>query len=634
MLKHQAIFRLMQKNLQVESFLQNAAKLYSWEQFSRYPDFQKSAAFCVEALQKAGFSEVESIPVPGDGVTAFRDHISPQAWDRTGRCTLEILSAALSDAEKMLSDTDRHPLEVGMWSPPTGPAGLTGEVINGDALGDHAGLVQGKFVYTSNPPQNKLMLAWSKAGAKAVICTRMEAAEVAPDEICWVNGGGHYGWYYCQGDRRLPVFVLTPRRALFLTDRLQKGPVKVRGIMKSKVYDGTLPMVTARIPGDAPEELLLIAHIYEPFLADDAGGFAGCIEVGRLLRQLAAAGKIHLRRSLRVVFMMELYGLYAFLADTRRSKNIFAAQNLDIFCSKTYSLGGLPLNFSMSPVCNPFFGDVLEREMLSTLLPDVRIQPQHSALQGDTQGGDPDLDIPTLWLASGLGKYHHNTHAAYNDIDAELAPRLLALIAAYSAEMLCAEPQELKATVLPGILQQYRGSIREVRQAGTDQSIDLRETHTRLNLARHFAAGRLRSLNKLQPGLVSAAEVRAVLAPVAALWQPPAAALPVLTPWEAQAGTMILQRCQRGVIPFSLARVPQAEKVLWPCVTNRLILPLSDGKRTLLEALRMQRYSESIPVQPFTDAELEMYIDFARYLEKYGYVTIKTPKQPRKHNTF
>ena len=137
MMNHKKLFGLMAQHLQVKDFLQNAEKLYSYEQYSRYPDFEKSAQFCVEALLKAGFSDVESIPVPCDGVTSYMDHTMPQAWDRTGRCTLEILDQAVPEEFRMLCDSDRHPLEAGIWSPPTAPEGLTGEVVDGDAAGDY-----------------------------------------------------------------------------------------------------------------------------------------------------------------------------------------------------------------------------------------------------------------------------------------------------------------------------------------------------------------------------------------------------------------------------------------------------------------------------------------------------------------
>ena len=627
MMNHKKLFGLMAQHLQVKSFLQNAEKLYSYEQYSRYPDFEKSAQFCVEALQKAGFSDVESIPVPCDGVTSYMDHTMPQAWDRTGRCTLEILDQAVPEEFRMLCDSDRHPLEAGIWSPPTAPEGLTGEVVDGDAAGENADAVRGKFVYTSEPPKNKLMIAWSKAGALGVICTKMEAADVAPDELCWMNGVGHYGWYYSKDDKRIPVFVLTPNRAEYLTKLMQSAPVRVKGVMNTRIYDGTLPVITGRIPGESPEELLLIAHIYEPFIADDAIGFAGSVEIGRLLKELNDMKKIRLKRSLRVVFMMERYGLFAFLSDKKRCKNIFAAQNMDAFCSKTYSIGGMPLTFFMSPVCNPFFSDVLQKEMLEKLLPDIRINRRHSVLHDDSLAGDPDLDIPTLWIEEGTGKYHHNKTAAFNEIDEELAPRLLALLSAYSAEMLCAGMAEMKKVTMPLILKFYREQIREIRNACKNKVIAPKEAAIRLKIARHFAEGRLRSLNKLQPGIITDTEIASAVEPIAAIWHAPEVILPDLTAWEAKADNMILKRCQKGCIPFSLARVPMEEKILWPCATNRPILPLSDGKRSLLEAMQMQRYTENIPVKPFTKADFQMYISFAEYLKKYGYVTIRRPRK-------
>ncbi len=619
------LFRLASRHLRMDALLRNAAALYVWEKDPGYANFKKSAEVCVRALEEAGFSDIEKIPLPADGVTTFMDHTMPQAWDRIGRCTFELLAPKLPAKKRLLCDSDRDPLEAGIWSPPTPKDGLVGEVVDGDAEGAD---VTGRFVFTREPPKNRCMIAWSQAGALGVVCTRMEAADVAPDNLCWMNGVGHYGWYYSKDDRRLPVFVLTPRRALFLETLLKKGPIRARGVMRTRIHDGVIHTVTGRIPGDSPEELVLLAHLYEPFLADDAVGFAGCVEAGRMLKQLAAAGRIRLRRSLRVVFSMERYGFFGFFSDPKRTRRIFAGQNMDGFCSKTYSLGGMPLRFFMSPVCNPFFGDVLQKRMLDTILPDVKYICRHSVLHDDSFGGDPDLGFPTLWIEEGTGKYHHNKHPAFNEIDEELTPRLLALITAYAAELLCAEPAELRRRALTETLRHCRERIREVRDAHRAGVIGDWEAGYRLKLARHFAEGRLRSLNRMEQGLVSEAEIQEAVAPVFARgWKAPEPVLPDLTPMEARADNMVVKRLQRGCIPFSLARVPVHERVLWPCATNRPVLPLSDGTRSLLEALRMQRYTESIPQQPFTKDELKLYIDFMRYLEKYGYVAIASPRK-------
>ena len=629
MLNHQSLFELLQKNLQTESFFQNAFMLNSWEKNSCYRDFEASAKFCTQALKKAGFSDVRSIAHVCDGVRSAMDHTMPQAWDRSGRCTLKIISPGIPDEKRLLCDSDRHPLEAGIWSPSTPPEGLTGEIVNGDELDENSTAVAGKFVYSSEPPKNKRLRAWSHAGALGLICSKMEAKDVAPDELCWMNGAGHYGWYYSRDDKRIPIFVLTPRRAEFLMSLLKKGPVTVCGVMNTRIYDGTIRTVTGRIPGESPEELLLIAHIYEPFVADDAVGFAGCVEIGRLLKQLSDEGKLRLKRSLLVVFTMERYGLYAFFSNRKRTANIFAAQNLDAFCSKTYRIGRMPLNFFMSPVCNPFFGDVLQKKLLDTLLPDLKYIQRHSVLHDDSLGGDPHLDIPTLWIEGGTGIYHHTTSEAFNEIDEELAPPLLALLATYTAEMLSLDVAELRKKVTPYILDFYRERVQEVRKAFCQGVIDAREAGYRLYLARHFAEGRLRSFNKLQKDLVRESYIQTAVTPVAAEWTPPAAPMPDLSPMEARADNMVLQRRQWACMPFSLSRVPLEERKFWPQATNRLLLPLSDGHRSLLEALRMQRYTENIPVKPFMKEELKGYIDFFEYLAKYGYVKIHYPRKTR-----
>ncbi len=625
MTSYKKIFHLTEKLLQKEKFLSNAQKLYAVEKDPGYENFARSAAVCVQALKEAGFSDIESISIPCDGVTSFMDHTMPQAWDRTGRCTLEIINRPeIADAEKLLCDSNRNALEAGIWSPPTPPEGICGEVITGETVQTTPESAAGKYVFITEPPKNLQMISWSKANAAGVVCTKMEAADFAPDELCWMNGVGHYGWYYSKGDKRIPVFVLTPRRAEFLQRLLASGPVQLRGVMNTRIYDGDIQIITGRIPGESPQELMLMAHIYEPFIADDAVGFAGSVEIGRLLKELEQLGKFRLKRSLRVVFTMERYGFFAYLSDPKRAKKIFAAQNMDAFCSKTYSIGGMPLSFFMSPVCNPFFGDVLQKKMLDTLLPDVKYRWRHSVLHDDSLGGDPDLDIPTLWIEEGTGKYHHNKHRAFNEIDEDLAPRILALLTAYCAVMLSSDASDLRHAVTPYITAFAKERIRDVSRAWRAKEIDSAEAEYRLKLIHHFASGRLRSFNKLQSALVSAAECKQLVNSLPGLLLP-ASPLPDLTPWEVRADNMFIKRCQKADIPFSFARIPHQERQFWQCATNRLLLPLSNGRRSLLEVMKMQRFSENPPAKPFTKAELQQYIAYVEYLEKYGYVTIDRP---------
>ena len=161
MFTHKQLFDLVSRNIRMETLMKNAMDLNAWEKDPGYANFEKSAEVCVQALKEAGFSNIEKIACKCDGVTAAMDHTMPQAWDRTGRCTLEIISGKMSKAKRLLCDSDRDPLEAGLWSPSTPEEGLTGEVVPGEENAD----VAGKYVYTPDPPKNKQMIAWSRGGA-------------------------------------------------------------------------------------------------------------------------------------------------------------------------------------------------------------------------------------------------------------------------------------------------------------------------------------------------------------------------------------------------------------------------------------------------------------------------------------
>ena len=61
--------------------------------------------------------------------------------------------------------------------------------------------------------------------------------------------------------------------------------------MNTKLYDGEIYTVTATIPGKSQEEFALLAHLYEPFYADDCQGFGVGVEVGVPIKTTRICGK-------------------------------------------------------------------------------------------------------------------------------------------------------------------------------------------------------------------------------------------------------------------------------------------------------------------------------------------------------
>ena len=86
---------------------------------------------------------------------------------------------------------------------------------------------------------------------------------------------------------------------------------------------------------------------------------------------------------------------------------------------------------------------------------------------------------------------------------------------------------------------------------------------------------------------------------------------------EKTADRLIVRRLVPGTL-MSLAKVPAAERRS-PFVIPDLLYMLFDGEKTLLECMHL--YSFEMDTE-FDDAAITKFVEFLRYLEKYGYVTL------------
>ena len=259
--------------IDIETLQKRAEIMNGFERNYGQANFKKSAYCCQQFMLAAGLQNVQMLPIPCDGVSTFGDYIIPQAWDRTGRSFLQIEDKKLSYEDAMICDTDKTPFAAGMWSMPTPPEGVHAEIVDWEALDKENPDVEGKFVLITFNSYRKAYLYCVEHNAAAIIVSDSAAPKETYDEIRWSNGIGRIGWYHTKDDKRGVIFCITPRKADFIRSLLAKGkPVKAYGVMNTKVYDDELYTVTGIVPGADKKEVLLIAHIYEPFVADDAAG--------------------------------------------------------------------------------------------------------------------------------------------------------------------------------------------------------------------------------------------------------------------------------------------------------------------------------------------------------------------------
>ena len=587
----------MGKYFSLEKVQEDTVNINDLERTSSYSGYRQSAQYCENALKQAGFKQVKTFSHPADGKTSALDTIMPEAWDLTRRSFLKIVSGDMPEYERMLADTNHHPIEATIWSKPTPKGGVTAELVNFADLDPENPDVRGKWVLMV-PFKAAFYQKLAAAGAVGIAASDFRNFETSPDDPVWFNGQGRCGWYHAKGDLRLPVFSIPPIRASRLMKRMKNEKVIVHGEMNSRIYDGEIFTVTGIIPGESDEEYALMAHIYEPFLADDALGFATACELGRVLRER----KTPLKKTLRVIISMELYGFSAYLEKPEHRRKILAAQSLDGFVYRTREI-----DLRLSPISLPSFTDWFFRDWF-TKYGNCGWEEKKGTLSDDTFPGDPAIGFPVIWLHSPSGHHHHCTDVYYQP-EWPWCRDKFNILAAALEELLTLDfkpDYEVRA-------------VREFRRAAEAvlKNADLSnyEKNIRFEAEYERYAAMLRSWERFSGRKVD-------LRPLTALRDQLKKKLPEY--WKDQFRTVeyramnvVPERLVVGA-PFCMSRVPYAERRR--VSISRPLWALFDGKRNLLECIRTWDMESGYRT---SDASIQAILRDLPYLEKYGYVKLK-----------
>lgn len=593
-------------NFDFADFQNTAYTLADIEKRSSYDDFARSAGYCAEKLKALGFSDVRRYAHRADGVSAAFDCVMPQAWslDPKKRSFLEIANGDVPGCGRVLADSSVRPLSANIWSAPTPKGGVTAELVSIDALpADDWSAARGKWVLFAPTPGsacpgfNRRLADVGIAGL--VRCNMANECEM-PDDLGWYNGNGHCGWYLTKDDPRFPVFSISPRQARALLRALPGRRIELHGEMNCRVYNGEIETVTGTIPGESADEIALFAHLYEPFVADNAAGAAFLCEFGH---QLLKRG-VKLRKTLRVVLSMELYGMAAYLE--KHGKNIVLAANFD---------GGAPrlesanLLVRRSPFFRASFSDWIVLDLLKKNITKYPVTEEAASLSDDTFTPDPYFHggIPVFWIHSPCDKAHHSTGYLF-------APDWAA--ARDQVPVMCAAVETLLTLdALPDFAPRAEKEFRTAaRRILSDQTLSPFAKEMRLEAEYLRQANRLASATRFTGQPVRTAELENLFAAARARI---ARKTVEPTAIERRAMAMTVKAGRYG-FPFSLGRIPFAERR--PVAIPRTVWCLLDGKRPLLSAIRMAEAESGTVTSP---EKITRIIADCEYVARYGYASVK-----------
>ncbi|MHB8946008.1 MAG: DUF4910 domain-containing protein [Bacillota bacterium] len=489
--------------------LDYVAEISAFHRIQASPGYRAAAHHALEAF-KAARLEAEILSYPANLKTSYWSCKMFQEWD-------------VEEAELFLVDEKgrRHRLcsfaedaiSLIQRSAPTSPEGVETELVvvdRADELDSYKGVdVRGKVVLVTGDVNRARELAVERFGAIGLLTdsirevkpirTRMDI----PDALQYTSF-----WWTGRPGEKCFGFVLSPKQGESLRKQAAssgaKGrskapqPLRVFARVKSRLYDGHIENVSAAIPGETREEVLVVAHLCHPRPSanDNASGSGVVLEVARTLQALVSSGSLpQPRRGIRFLLVPEMTGTYAYLATREKDRaDLVAAVNLDMVGENQERCKG-PLQVERPPQAIPSYtADLLARIMADVArdgrnLAGTSSYPMFKYVVTAFSGGsdhyilsDPSVGIPCPMLIQWPDLFYHTNEDTIDKVDPEMLRRVGLATAVYAyflaaagypealwlaSEMAAAFPTELHAAISDP-LSKLIGDFREHQGDGLD----------------------------------------------------------------------------------------------------------------------------------------------------------------------
>ena len=241
-------------------------------------------------------------------------------------------------------------------------------------------------------------------------------------------------------------------------------PVRIWAKVESRLYDGTLEVVEATIPGETDEQILVTAHLCHPLPSanDNASGAAAAFEAARTLHALIASEQLpRPRRTIRFLWVPEMTGTFAYLAQHEQELDRYVAGiNLDMVGEDQCQTGSSWLIERPPEAAASFAPELLAclRDDLPGLKGMVDIAPSHTGLgayplyrktEVPFSGGsdhyilsDPSVGVPTPMLIQWPDRFYHTSADTPDRTDPHSLARAGSLAATYAYWLACAGAAE------------------------------------------------------------------------------------------------------------------------------------------------------------------------------------------------
>ena len=655
-----------------EAAWQTVADLSRLHRIQASPGHRQAASLLHRRLTSAGLA-AEILSYPADEGTRFWAYRSFQEWD-CQQATLELVTP--QEQARILADFRACPVSVIQRSAP-----FDGEVEvllleDGEEDSDYEGHdVAGKVVLTRGDLRRVWQRAVQERGAVGILFDGMRVVPPVRPEGDLADARQYTSFWWEPGDTHCFGFVLTPRQGRSLRRVLgeSQDPVRIRARVVSALYDGGLEVVSAAIPGEGLDEIVVVAHLChpQPSANDNASGAAAALEAACTLQALVQEEGLRLRRTIRFLWLPELTGSMAYLAGREEDlERLVAGLNLDMVGEDQDQTGSSWLIERPPDAAASFAPDLLIwlRDQMPGLKGMVDVAASHTHLgtyplyrQAEVpfSGGsdhlalsDPTVGVPTPMIIQWPDRFYHTSADTPDRTDPHSLARASALAAAYACWLATAGIEETRWLGYQ-MVARYKAHIAGVAQAAVTEALAATEG---LELARHAQTLDRRLSYLLERQNVALATLER-LAPVACLvedMQAEAArttqqelswgrglldlhavslglaglpALPEEEPsdQEREAAGLVPRRLVRGPVPLrmELSSLDAADQEAWRRLTEQrkgaehtlttLALYWADGRRSVLDIVDLVEMEAGV-------RDEELLLAFFRLLEKAGRV--------------
>jgi aminopeptidase YwaD len=629
-----------------ESILQTIRHAYSGEVAKRHiaclsqhhriqasPGYREAAHYVQRQLHAAGVCN-ELLSFPADHATHFWTMESFQEW-ACAKATLDVMH----DGHRVerLCDFQAVPISIIQRSAPVDGTFDIVVLDDGTEEAHYRDLdVAGKIVLTDGDLRRVVDLAVRRRGAAGILFDGMSQTAPGRSPLDLPDARQYTSFWWGKNDAKCFGFVLTPRQG---REMRSNPPARVRAHVVSTFCDGAFEVVTAFIPGETDQEVVVLSHLChpQPSANDNASGAAATIEIAATLHELISDGLLPPpKHGIRFLWMPEMTGTFAYLSTFEdRLPRMIAGVNLDMVgqdqdrCHSTF-------NIEQPPEAMASFAPVLLARLWDGLML-LEADSSQSSLSGAVRhavtpfsGGsdhtilcDPTVGVPTPMLIQWPDRFYHTSEDTLDKVDPTMLARIGSLAAGYAYAVACAGENEatwlgheIVALHTCRLTQHAQNAINDV--LATDDAEAIGRLAAEMRQAASYRVDRdkaaLESLLRLWPG---ASELTSELGQhldeafrreqgrVEAVCRQRARALGVDDlpqpansnddPWQQLAGHLIPQRLYRGPMAF-LSIVdegpPEERDALWDAgrksgrdwFTARTLAEYwIDGQRTIAE---------------------------------------------------